>query len=96
MIDESEIRRRLEAEAHSCYSWSDGPGRVYDAHSHPYRKILYCLRGSIGFDLLPSGERLELGPGDRLELPPGTSHSAQVGAAGVSCIEGQAKAKRGA
>jgi quercetin dioxygenase-like cupin family protein len=91
MIDETEIRRRLEGEAHSCYSWSNGPGSVYAAHSHRYRKILYCLSGSIRFDLLPDGGSVELGPGDRLNLPPDTSHSAVVGPRGVSCIEGQAR-----
>jgi quercetin dioxygenase-like cupin family protein len=96
MIDETAIRRRLDEEAHACYSWSNGPGTVYGAHTHTYRKILYCLRGSIRFDLLPTGESVELRPGDRLDLPPGTSHSALVGPAGVSCIEGQAKATRGA
>jgi len=96
MIDEKEIRLRLEAEAHSCYSWSNGPGTVYGAHAHPYRKILYCVRGSISFELLPAGKQVELRPGDRLDLPPGTSHSALVGPAGVSCIEGQARATAGA
>ena len=89
MIDETEIRRRLEAEAHSCYSWSNGPGAAYAAHSHPYRKVLYCLRGSIRFDLTITGERRELGPGDRLELAAGTAHSALVGAGGVTCVEGR-------
>lgn len=96
MIDESEIRRRLEAEAHSCYSWSDGPGTVYAAHSHAYRKILYCLSGSIRFDLVATGESVELRPGDRLDLPPGTNHSALVGPAGVSCVEGRSRATTGA
>jgi quercetin dioxygenase-like cupin family protein len=91
MIDETEIRRRLEGEARSCYSWSGGPGTVYAAHSHPYRKILYCLRGSIRFQVLPAGESVELVPGDRLDLPLGTVHSALVGPEGVSCVEGQAR-----
>lgn len=96
MIDESKIRRRLEAEAHSCYSWSNEPGTVYAAHSHAYRKILYCLRGSIRFDLVASGESVELLPGDRLDLAPGTAHSALVGPAGVSCVEGRSRATTGA
>ena len=91
MIDESEIRRRLDEEAHSCYRWSNGPGTAYGSHSHGYRKILYCVSGSIRFDIHPGGEGVELGPGDRLELPPNTEHSAVVGGQGVSCIEGQAR-----
>jgi quercetin dioxygenase-like cupin family protein len=90
MIDESGIRRRLETEATSCYSWSNGPGTVYGSHRHAYRKVLYCLEGSIRFELPADGRSIELGPGERLELPPGTPHSAVVGPAGVTCIEGQA------
>jgi mannose-6-phosphate isomerase-like protein (cupin superfamily) len=90
MIDESALRMRLEAEADSCYPWSNGPGTVYPAHTHSYRKILFCLRGSIHFDLTATGETVELGPGDRLDLAPGTAHSALVGPGGVTCIEGRA------
>jgi len=67
--------------------WSNGPGDVYTAHSHGYRKILYCLRGSITFELTETGERLELGPGDRLEIEPDTTHAAYVGPSGVECVE---------
>jgi quercetin dioxygenase-like cupin family protein len=85
-----DLMRRLEAEAQSCYSWSNGPDHAYPAHSHPYRKILYCLEGSIRFDVA-GGESFELAAGDRLELAPGTVHSALVGAHGVTCIEGRAR-----
>jgi quercetin dioxygenase-like cupin family protein len=91
MIDETAIRRRLEGEAAACYAWSNGPGTVYGAHSHSYRKILYCVRGSIRFDLVGSGESIELEPGSRLELAPGTPHAAVVGPGGVTCLEGQAR-----
>jgi quercetin dioxygenase-like cupin family protein len=91
MIDESELRRRLEEDAHTCYEWSNGPGTVYRAHSHSYRKLLYCLKGSIRFELVESGENVELGPGDRLDLRPGLRHAAVVGPGGVTCIEGQAR-----
>ena len=90
-IDESAVRLRLEAEADSCYAWSNGPGTVYAAHTHSYRKILFCLRGSIRFDLTATGEMIGLGPGERLEIAPGTAHSALVGPGGVTCIEGQAR-----
>ena len=89
MIDESEFQRRLEAEAHSCHRWFNGPGTTFPSHSHPYRKILYCLRGSIRFELTAGGSSISLGPGDRLDLPAGTPHSALVGSAGVTCIEGR-------
>jgi quercetin dioxygenase-like cupin family protein len=95
MIDDTDIRRRLEGEADSCHAWSNGPGTVYASHAHSYRKILYCLSGSIRFDLAASGEKIELEPGDRLELAPLTPHAAIVGPGGVTCIEGQARASRG-
>jgi quercetin dioxygenase-like cupin family protein len=47
--------------------------------------VLYCLRGSIRFDLAGGG--FDLGSGDRLEIPAGIAHSAQAGAHGVACIE---------
>jgi len=91
MIDESELRRRLEEDAHTCYEWSNGPGTVYPSHSHSYRKLLYCLKGSIRFELVESRENVELGPGDRLDLRPGLRHAAVVGPEGVTCVEGQAR-----
>jgi quercetin dioxygenase-like cupin family protein len=91
MIDEIAIRLRLDGEATSCYDWSDGPDAVYASHTHPYRKILYCLRGSIRFDLVAGGESIVLEPGDRLELATGTPHAAVVGRGGVTCVEGQAR-----
>ena len=83
------MMRRLEAEATGCYSWSNGPGDVYGAHSHGYEKVLYCVEGSITFRLESEGRDLELGPGDRMVLPSGTVHSARVGPAGCVCIEGR-------
>jgi quercetin dioxygenase-like cupin family protein len=53
-------------------TWSNGPGEVYAAHSHPYHKTLKDVRMKAG---------------DVLELPPGTVHSAVVGPDGVECSE---------
>ena len=79
----------LRQEAGSCYSWSNGPNDRYGAHSHPYEKVLYCVDGSIRFVLEREGRQLELEPGDRMVLPAGTVHSAIVGPAGCTCIEGR-------
>ena len=79
----------LRQEAGSCYSWSNGPNDRYGAHSHPYEKVLYCVDGSIRFVLEGEGRQLELEPGDRMVLPAGTVHSAIVGPAGCTCIEGR-------
>jgi quercetin dioxygenase-like cupin family protein len=80
---------RLQGEASGCYSWSNGSGDRYGPHSHTYEKVLYCVDGSITFTLEPEGRRLELKAGDRMVLPAGTIHSAVVGPAGCTCIEGK-------
>ncbi len=84
-----ELMATLHSEAGGCYSWSNGPGDRYAAHTHSYEKVLYCVDGSITFVLEDAGERLELKPGDRMVLPPRTRHSALVGPRGVTCIEGK-------
>ena len=83
------LMTKLRAEARDCYSWSNGPRDRYGAHSHAYDKVLYCVDGSITFVLEAEGRRLELNGGDRMVLPAGTVHSAVVGPAGCSCIEGR-------
>jgi quercetin dioxygenase-like cupin family protein len=84
-----DLMTRLQGEASGCYSWSNGPGDRYAPHSHTYEKVLYCVDGSITFTLEPEGRRLELKVGDRMVLPAGTIHSAVVGPAGCTCIEGK-------
>ena len=71
--------------------WSSAPGDRYTAHSHAYRKVLYCARGGIRFTIDDGGETIDLGPGDRLDLPPGTVHSALVSPEGVTCVEAAAR-----
>ena len=80
---------KLSAEATGCYSWSNGPGDRYAPHSHGYEKVLYCVEGSIRFELLNGGRTLDLEAGDRMVLPAGTVHSAVVGIHGCTCIEGR-------
>ena len=81
------LERALRDEGLAPSWWSNGPGDRYGAHAHPYRKVLYCARGSIRFLITSSGEEIDLGAGDRLDIPPGTSHAAVVGPEGVSCVE---------
>ena len=85
--DETEIRNRLKAEGLTFYRWSNAPGDVYAAHTHPFHKVIYVLAGSITFSLPALGEQITLQPGDRLDLPPGVVHSAVVGPGGVACLE---------
>lgn len=66
-------------------NWSNGPGDRYAEHSHNYRKVLYCVSGSITFFV--ESKSVEMQPGDRLDLEPGCRHSAIVGPEGVMCME---------
>ncbi|HET9199853.1 MAG TPA: cupin domain-containing protein [Dehalococcoidia bacterium] len=84
---EEELVHRFRVEHLSPYSWSNGPGDTYQPHSHSYHKVLYCLRGSIVFRVLPEGTDYQLTPGDRLDLPPRVEHAAIVGSQGVTCLE---------
>ena len=90
MADRDDLMTRLRGEATGCYSWSNGPGDRYAAHSHSYEKVLYCVDGSITFVLeAEKGKRIELKAGDRMVLPAGTVHAAVVGPTGCTCIEGK-------
>ncbi|HKV87169.1 MAG TPA: cupin domain-containing protein [Candidatus Dormibacteraeota bacterium] len=89
MATSEELMGRLRGEASACYSWSNGPDDRYAPHSHGYEKVLYCVDGSITFVLEQESRSLQLKPGDRMVLPAGTVHSAVVGPAGCTCIEGR-------
>jgi quercetin dioxygenase-like cupin family protein len=84
---ESRLRALLSQQGLDFYAWSNGPGDVYAPHAHDYDKVLYCVRGSITFQLIESGTWHKLNAGDRLDLPAGTVHAAEVGAEGVVCFE---------
>jgi len=84
-----DLMTRLRGEATGCYSWSNGPGDRYAPHGHTYEKVLYCVDGSITFVLEAEGRSIDLEAGDRMLLPAGTIHSAVVGPAGCTCIEGK-------
>jgi quercetin dioxygenase-like cupin family protein len=89
MATPHDLMEKLRSEATGCYSWSNGPGDRYAAHSHGYEKVLYCVDGSITFVLEDEDRRFLLRPGDRMVLPVGTLHSAVVGPHGCTCIEGR-------
>jgi quercetin dioxygenase-like cupin family protein len=84
---QADIERRLREEGLEPYRWSNAPGDVYGAHTHPYHKVLFVVRGSITFGFPGSGRQVALNPGDRLDLPPGVAHDAVVGPEGVVCLE---------
>jgi quercetin dioxygenase-like cupin family protein len=81
------IQHILEGEGLSYYRWSNAPGDVYSAHTHPYHKVIYVVQGSITFGLPNEGRDVTLHVGDRLDLPPGVTHNATVGPRGVACLE---------
>ena len=85
--EERQLRRLMEDEGLSPYSWSNGPGDVYPVHSHTYNKVIYVARGSITFTLPDTNENIELQEGDRLDLPHHVAHGAFVGPQGVVCLE---------
>ena len=84
---EQEIRRRMQEQGLTPYSWSNGPGDTYAVHSHTYEKVLYCVSGSIRFILPDEAENIDLNPGDCMILPRHIRHSAVVGPQGVTCME---------
>ncbi|MCI0527127.1 MAG: cupin domain-containing protein [Nitrospira sp.] len=86
-LPEAEILAFFQARGLSPTRWSNGPGEIYEVHSHPYCKTLFCLTGSITFSLSDHSHDVELHPGDRLILPPGVRHGAMVGPQGATCIE---------
>jgi quercetin dioxygenase-like cupin family protein len=80
------VERRLREERVAPAAWSNGPHDRYAQHSHPYTKLLMCAAGSITFTI--DDHDVELRPGDGFVLTPGTPHSAVVGPAGCTCVEG--------
>lgn len=79
--------QEMQAQGGALSSWGNAPGDRYAPHSHPYRKVLCCIEGSIVFRM-PQGDA-ELSAGERLVIEPGTVHSAIVGPHGVRCVEAQ-------
>ncbi len=68
--------------------WSNGPGDTYSPRKHTYLRIIYVVRGSITFIMPVLKQTVTLIAGDRLELPASTVHRVEIGAGGVTCVEG--------
>jgi mannose-6-phosphate isomerase-like protein (cupin superfamily) len=90
-MDETAVRAAFARDGLEPSAWANGAGDRYGSHSHPYHKVLYCVRGSITFRLA-AGEELALEPGDRLDIEPDTEHAAIVGPDGVMCLEAAGRA----
>jgi len=86
-VDEAALRARLAGEGLTASAWANGPFDRYAGHRHGYDKVLVAAAGSITFHLLELGLDVVLDSGDRLDLPANTLHGADVGQAGVTCLE---------
>jgi quercetin dioxygenase-like cupin family protein len=82
---ETDFLNEMQAGGWPVTVWSNAPGDTYDVHSHSYKKILCCLKGSIVFHT-DQGD-VALKAGDRMELEAGTAHGATVGGEGTRCAE---------
>lgn len=85
--DERALRAQLESEGYEVLVWSDPAGRTYTPHAHDHDESLWCVHGSIVFEI--DGREYALTPGDRLMLPHGTVHAARTGAAGARYLIGE-------
>lgn len=86
--DESAVLDLIRGRGLHPQAWRNGPGEAYGWHEHGYRKVLYCVAGSIVFHT--DGGDVAVAAGDRLDLPAGTRHAATVGPEGCRCIEAAA------
>src|SRR5512134_2416136 len=84
----AELQTQLLEEGLFPYDWSNAPGDTYAPHVHDYDKVIVVVRGSITWVLPETNQSIETHAGDRIELPRRTIHAAQVGAQGVTCLEG--------
>ena len=85
--NETDLRRRLQAEGFDAMVWSDSPDRTYAPHRHDHHECLWCVRGAITFHIDGSDYRLDAG--DRLMLPEGTLHGATAGPDGATYLIGE-------
>ena len=84
----AELTKQLKTEGFPyVYEWQDGPGKVYQPHSHKGKVTFYLLEGSLTFDF--SGQKRGVRAGERFDVPIGKTHSAIVGPNGASYLVGQ-------
>ena len=85
LMTREEIEKEFTGEGLSPHSWSNSANYFYEAHSHDYDKVLYCVQGEVTFHM--SDGDVVLHPGQRINIPAGTRHAATVGPEGVECME---------
>lgn len=86
--NESELRRKLEAEGFShTFVWQDGPRAFYPDHTHQGFTAHLILDGEMTLEM--NGESLTYRGGDRCDVPAGAVHSARMGPEGCRYIVGE-------
>lgn len=81
-IDKEKIYQDIRKEGFSPMLFSNGPGDVYEKHSHPETKILVFLSGSM--DVTVNDKTFHCKPGDKLVINGNTPHEAVVDKNGCS------------
>lgn len=75
-LNETNLRRRLEAQGFSVTRYDYLPGTVFPDHTHRIDKKDAVVKGRLL--ITAEGREFILGPGDSLPVPAGTVHSAEV------------------
>jgi quercetin dioxygenase-like cupin family protein len=87
-LDESELRKQLEAEGFSgTFVWQDAPEAFYSDHTHAARTAHIILDGEM--TLTMKGGSQTYRAGDRCDVPAGAVHSARMGARGCRYLVGE-------
>jgi quercetin dioxygenase-like cupin family protein len=76
VLNEANLRRRLEAQGFSVTRYDYPPGTVFLDHTHGIDKKDAVVMGSLL--IIADDQEFMLGPGDSLPIPAGTVHSAEV------------------
>lgn len=82
---EAELEAFLAGQDIDAERWDADLSEVFDPHTHPKDKKLWCAEGSITFTI--AGKSIALQAGDVLLLPANTVHSAIAGFMGCVCYE---------
>lgn len=82
---EEELIRLLDAKNITAERWVADEYEDFEYHTHTLDKQLWCVEGSIEFEI--SGQCISLQAGDALDLPSGTRHTAKAGFSGCVCYE---------
>jgi len=82
---EHELISLLKSKQIDAERWDADLSEVFDPHTHPHDKKLWCAEGSITFTF--DSKTIALQAGDALDLPANTVHSANAGFMGCVCYE---------